>query len=93
MNLCVGEIFKISSEFKNTSGNALKVSAYFKDARHKYFIGQLRDIQKELYSKYIQLALPCNTRWNSQHNCFKSLIATKNALRVSYSIYFYNLSK
>ncbi|CAJ0840770.1 21490_t:CDS:2, partial [Entrophospora sp. SA101] len=67
--------------FKNTSGNALKVSAYFKDARHKYFIGQLHDIQKELYSKYIQLALPCNTRWNSQHNCFKSLIATKNALR------------
>ncbi|CAJ0828859.1 16110_t:CDS:2 [Entrophospora sp. SA101] len=73
--------YNASRQFKNTSGNALKVSAYFKDARHKYFIGQLRDIQKELYSKYIQLALPCNTRWNSQHNCFKSLIATKNALR------------
>jgi len=83
INLCVGEIFKVSSELKTTSQQALKLAVYFKNANHKYFIGKLRDIQKEIYGKYIQPAVPGDTRWNSYFNCCKSLNVTKNALRVT----------
>jgi hypothetical protein len=79
INLCVSEI---SPELKDTSQQALKLAVYFKNANNKYFIGKLQDIQKEIYGKYIQLAVPGDTRWNSYFNCCKSLNATKNALRV-----------
>jgi hypothetical protein len=82
INLCVGDIFKALPDFKLTSDQALKLAAYFKNANHKYFIGQLRNIQKEIYGKYIQLAIPEDTRWNSYLNCCQSLISTKEALRV-----------
>jgi hypothetical protein len=80
--LCVGDVFKVSSELKFTSQQALKVAVYFKNANNKYFIGHLRKIQMEIYGKCIQPAVPGDTRWNSYFNCCKSLIATKNALRV-----------
>jgi hypothetical protein len=79
INLCVSEI---SPELKDTSQQALKLAVYFKNANNKYFIGKLQDIQKEIYGKYIQPAVPGDTRWNSYFNCCKSLNATKNALRV-----------
>ena len=41
---------------------ALKIAAYFKNTNHKYFIGQLRNIQKEIYGKYIQPTIPRDTR-------------------------------
>ncbi|RHZ45780.1 hypothetical protein Glove_650g3 [Diversispora epigaea] len=82
VNLCVGEIFKVLSEFKTTSSYALKIAAYFKNANNKYFIGQLRTIQKEIYGKYIQPMIPGDTRWNSYLTCCSSIRATKNALRV-----------
>ncbi|RHZ58763.1 hypothetical protein Glove_368g25 [Diversispora epigaea] len=50
----VSEIFKISLEFKTTSSYVLKIAAYFKNTNNKYFIRQLRTIQKEIYGKYIQ---------------------------------------
>ncbi|RHZ81561.1 hypothetical protein Glove_118g2 [Diversispora epigaea] len=81
VNLCVGEIFKVSPEFKTTSTYALKIAAYFKNANNKYFIGQLRTIQKEIYGKYIQPMIPGDTRWNSYLTCCSSIKATKNALR------------
>lgn len=80
--MCVGDIFKALPDFKLTSDQALKLAAYFKNANHKYFIGQLRNIQKEIYGKYIQPAIPGDTRWNSYLNCCQSLISTKEALRV-----------
>jgi len=80
--LCVGDIFKASSEFKLISDQALKIAVYFKNANHKFFIGQLRDIQKDIYGKYIQPAVPGDTRWSSHLNCCQTLIATKNALQV-----------
>jgi len=82
MNLCVGDIFKASPAYKLVLDQALKLAAYFKNANHKYFIGQLRDIQGEIYGKCIQPAIPGDTRWNSYLNCCQSLISTKNALRV-----------
>ncbi|CAG8620831.1 9213_t:CDS:2, partial [Diversispora eburnea] len=56
------EIFKVSPEFKTTSTYALKIVAYFKNANNKYFIGQLRTIQKEIYGKYIQPMIPGDTQ-------------------------------
>uniref|UniRef100_U9TUK5 DUF659 domain-containing protein n=1 Tax=Rhizophagus irregularis (strain DAOM 181602 / DAOM 197198 / MUCL 43194) TaxID=747089 RepID=U9TUK5_RHIID len=69
-NLAVGEIFKESSILKNASTNAI------------YFIGKLRNIQRELYSKYYAI-ITSDTRWNSYYECYLSLIRTKQALRVS----------
>ncbi|PKY35563.1 hypothetical protein RhiirB3_456524 [Rhizophagus irregularis] len=40
---------------------------------------QYRNI--EIYGKYIQPAIPGDTRWNSYLNCCQSLISTKEALR------------
>jgi len=60
--LCVGEIFKVSSKFEKTLQQALKLAVYFKNANNKYFISKLRDIQKEIYGKYIQPAVPGDTR-------------------------------
>ena len=80
INLCVEDIFKVSSELKITSQQALKVAVYFSNANNKYFIGQLRKIQMEIYGKCIQPVVPGDMRWNSYFNCCKSLNATKNAL-------------
>ena len=53
INLCVREIFKVSPEFKTVSSQVLKIAVYFKNANNKYFIGQLRNIQEEIYGKHI----------------------------------------
>ncbi|GBB95763.1 hypothetical protein RclHR1_26090003 [Rhizophagus clarus] len=81
INLYIGEIFKVSSNLKTTSEQALKIAAYFKNANNKYFIGQFQDIQKEIYGKYIQPVVFGDTRWNSYFNCCASINFTKNALR------------
>ncbi|RHZ86780.1 hypothetical protein Glove_46g127 [Diversispora epigaea] len=52
VNLCVGEIFKVSPEFKTTSTYALKIAAYFKNANNKYFIGQLLSPEFKTTSTY-----------------------------------------
>ncbi|KAF0524717.1 hypothetical protein F8M41_014981 [Gigaspora margarita] len=61
MNLFVGEIFKETKEFREASINAIKVAAYFQSVQYKYFTGQLRDLQKESYSKYIAIAIGNDT--------------------------------
>ena len=83
-NLAVGEIFKESSILANVSLKAVKLVLYFNHPNNIYFIGKLRTIQKELYSKYYAMIKPGDTRWNSYYDCYKSLIQTKQALRVSY---------
>jgi len=62
INLCVGEIFKVLPEFKTVSSQVLKIAVYFKNANNKYFIGQLRNIQEEIYGKHIQPMIPGDTR-------------------------------
>ncbi|GES93699.1 DUF659 and ribonuclease H-like domain containing protein [Rhizophagus clarus] len=72
INLYIGKIFKVSSEFKTISQQALKLAVYFKNANNKYFIAK---------NPYIQPAVLSDTRWNSYFNCCKSLNTTKNTLR------------
>jgi len=91
INLCVGEIFKVSPEFKTVSSQVLKIAVYFKNANNKYFIGQLRNIQEEIYGKHIQPMIPEDTRWNSYLTSCTNLIATKNALRVFFLFFIYFL--
>ncbi|RGB33038.1 hypothetical protein C1646_762171 [Rhizophagus diaphanus] len=79
--IVTNNIFKALPDFKLTSDQVLKLAAYFKNANHKYFIGQLQNIQKEIYGKYIQPAILRDTRWNNYLNCCQSLISTKEALR------------
>ena len=85
----MGEIFKESDKFKQTSVKAIKIAFYFKSSNNKHFIGQLRSLQKETYEKYIQITIGNDTRWNSYYECFRTLIKSKGALRV---LYFINLS-
>ena len=79
----MGEIFKESTEFKSAMKKSIKIVSYFNNALNSYFIGKLRDVQKQKYSKYITLICPGDTRWNSYCYCFKSLIKSRQALRVS----------
>jgi hypothetical protein len=79
----MGDIFKESSALKIASSKAIMVAAYFKNANNSYFISKLRDIQKELYNKCYSIVIPKETRWNSHYYCFKSLVRSKQALRVS----------
>jgi hypothetical protein len=82
MNLFIGEIFKESDRFKQASTKAIKIALYFKSSINKYFIGQLRTLQKESYGTYIQIAIGNDTRWNSHYECFRTLLKSKGALRV-----------
>jgi hypothetical protein len=61
MNLFVSEIFKDSVSFKEASSNAILITSYFHNSNNKYFIGNLRDLQKENYVDYIHLAIPEDT--------------------------------
>jgi len=81
--LAVGKIFKESDVLAKASVDAIKLHLYFTNSRNVYFIRKLRDIQIELYGKYFVIIKPEDTRWNSYYKCFKSLIRTKQALRVS----------
>lgn len=81
MNLVVGEIFKESNIYQQTSTNAIKIVSYFHSS--SYFTGLLRNEQKEVYGKTISLATPGETRWNSFYFCFNSLLKSKAALKVN----------
>ena len=76
-NLAVEEIFKESSVLRNASTNAIKLVLYFNHSNNIYFIGKLRNIQMELYSKYYAIIKAGDMRWNSYYDCYKSLIQTK----------------
>ena len=81
--LAICDIFKESLTLKTASIKAITVAAYFKNGNNSYFIGKLRDIQKELYNKYYSIMVPGETRWNSHYFCFKSLVRSRQALRVN----------
>ena len=54
LNLCVGEIFKESTDLKISLSHAIQLATYFKNANNKFFIARLRDQQKNLMENIIQ---------------------------------------
>jgi hypothetical protein len=92
MNLFIGEIFKESAKFRQASIKAIKIALYFRSSNNKHFIGQLQNLQKETYGKYVQIAIGNDTRWNSHYECFRTLIKSKGALRVLYLLYILNFN-
>jgi hypothetical protein len=83
INLCVGEIFKESTEFKTTIDCAIRLATFFKNSNHRFFIAHLKEQQYETYKKYIAIAIPGETRWNSLYYICVSLFKTRQALQVS----------
>jgi len=51
-------------------------------------ISKLRDEQISIYNKCIMFIKPGDTRWNSNYQCFKNLLASKAALKVA-SLFFF----
>ncbi|CAB4380184.1 unnamed protein product [Rhizophagus irregularis] len=79
MNLVFGDIFKENEIFKRISKEAIRIVSFFHNST--YFTGNLRDEQKRIYNKTIQLISPGDTRWNSYYFCFHSLLKTQAALK------------
>ncbi|GBC01712.1 hypothetical protein RclHR1_00430029 [Rhizophagus clarus] len=59
MNLIIGEIFKASDIYQQTSTKAVKIVSYFHSSA--YFMGLLRNEHKSLYGKTTALATPGET--------------------------------
>ena len=83
INLCVGEIFKESTEFKTAIDHAIRLAAFFKNSNHRFFIAHLKEQQYEMYKKYIAISVPGETRWNSLYYMCTSLLKTQQALQVN----------
>jgi len=78
--------------------HANKLTTYFQNSNNKFFIGQLKEIQYEIYKKYITPIASGETRWNSIYEMCLSLLKTQQALQVSkfyliIIIFFYFLKK
>src|SRR6185369_3167995 len=89
LNLCVGEIFKESTEFKTTIDKGIRLATYFRNSNNKFFIANLKEIQYETYEKFIAPIVPGETRWNSIYMMCTSLLNTQKALQVSCKNFFY----
>src|SRR5947207_4733349 len=61
LNLCVGEIFKESTDLKKSLNDAIQLATYFRNANNKFFIARLCDQQKKTYGKYYTIAAPGET--------------------------------
>ncbi|CAG8780509.1 11922_t:CDS:2, partial [Dentiscutata erythropus] len=90
--ISVSDIFKLSSEYKQTVRDAVTITSYFNDKRHSKAISLLRDEQQRIYKKIYSFVLPVATRWNSYYYCFATLLRSKRALQ-SYSILYPNSFK
>lgn len=88
-NLCIGDIFRCSSEYKRAAGQAIEITAYFTDRRHSKAISLLHNEQQRIYKTIYSFVRPVITRWNSYYYCFATLIRSKRALQ-SYSILHLN---
>ncbi|RHZ82237.1 hypothetical protein Glove_110g32 [Diversispora epigaea] len=80
LNLCVGEVFKESTEFKTTLDKAIRLASFFRNSNNKFFISKLKEIQYEEYNKESTIVSPGETRWNSYYYVCTSLIKTQKAL-------------
>ncbi|RHZ86900.1 hypothetical protein Glove_42g63 [Diversispora epigaea] len=82
LNLCVGEVFKESTEFKTTLDKAIRLASFFRNSNNKFFISKLKEIQYEEYNKESTIVSPGETRWNSYYYVCTSLIKTQKALHI-----------
>ncbi|CAG8816915.1 12834_t:CDS:2, partial [Cetraspora pellucida] len=80
IKVVVGEIFKENVHFNSTIKKVIKLTNYFNNANHFYFIGKLRDEQKMIYKRYIALIHSGDTRWNSFYEAFSCLLCSKASL-------------
>ena len=79
-NLVFGDIFKENAVFQRISKEAVRIVSYFHNSA--FFTGNLRDEQKRIYRKTINLVSPGDTRWNSYYFYFHSILKTQAALKV-----------
>lgn len=63
---------------------AIKLTTYFRNPNHKFFIAKLREQQRITYDgKIYALAAPGETRWNSYYEVCSSLLRSQQALQVN----------
>ncbi|RHZ87211.1 hypothetical protein Glove_39g7 [Diversispora epigaea] len=82
VNLCIGEIFKESIEFKEMIDKAIRLASFFRNSNNKYFISKLKDQQYEEYNKYFAIVAPGETQWNSYYYVCTSILKTQKALQI-----------
>ncbi|RHZ78817.1 hypothetical protein Glove_155g152 [Diversispora epigaea] len=82
LNLCVGEIFKESTEYKTSLDKAIRLASFFRNSNNKFFISKLKELQYEEYNKHIGIAAPGETRWNSYYQVCTSLLKTQKVLQI-----------
>jgi RsiW-degrading membrane proteinase PrsW (M82 family) len=90
LNLCIGEVFKESTDLKVSMNHAIKFATYFRNANNKFFIAKLRDQQKITYGKYYTLAVLGETRWNSYYEVCTSVLRIQQALQVNFTLLINN---
>ncbi|CAG8813281.1 23905_t:CDS:1, partial [Dentiscutata erythropus] len=88
-NLCIGDIFRCSSQYKRAAEQAIEIAAYFTDRKHSKAISLLYNEQQRIYKTIYSFVRPVITRWNSYYYSFAALNRSKRALQ-SYSILYLN---
>jgi hypothetical protein len=73
---------------KLVAKDAVAIASYFNNVNHAYWIKKLRDEQMDLYRKTYGLISPNDTRWNSNFDCYVSLLRSKGALKVDFFFFF-----
>jgi hypothetical protein len=69
---------------KLVAKDAVTIASYFNNVNHAYWIRKLRDEQMNLYRNTYGLISPNDTRWNSNYDCYVSLLRSKGALKVNF---------
>ncbi|PKC54134.1 hypothetical protein RhiirA1_477901 [Rhizophagus irregularis] len=75
INLCVGEIFKESTELKVALNNAIRLTTYFRNPNHKFFVAKLHEHKKSLMMNdyvNIQLATQIQVQLEKRWKQFKN---------------------
>jgi hypothetical protein len=80
LQLLVKDIIK-SMTYQPALKTCTSITSYFRTHLKYAGLAELRQVQKELGSKQISLALPVATRWSSELHCVDSIIACKDALQ------------
>ncbi len=74
---------------KHVAKDAVIIASYFNNVKHAYWISKFRDEQMNLYRNTYSIVSPNDTRWNSNYNCYVSLLRSKGALKVNFAFSFH----